>query len=157
MIQQKWTNKGGLEQFRFLENPKTQLNTEKKIKMEETQNELNLGIGTKELTTLKPARVKIESVKIEAVGDKGNKKVVCLCKHPEKEEPINISAVKFEKKDKLEFVGLWVNRDEDKLVRKGSALAVLMNFLNAKTIIELEQKEIDTIEDEKGYLCFKAY
>lgn len=125
--------------------------------MEETQNELDLGIGTKEISTLKPARLKIESVKIEAVGDKGNKKVVCLCQHPDKEEPINISAVKFEKKDKLEVVGLWVNKDEDQLVRKGSALAVLMNFLGATTISGLTQKEVDTIEDEKGYLCFKSY
>lgn len=123
----------------------------------ENQEELNLGIGTKETTTLKAARVKIESVKIETVGEKGNKKVVCLCRHPDKEEPINISAVKFEKKDKLEVVGLWMNRDEDNLVRKGSALAVLMNVLGSNTIKELEQKECDTIEDEKGYLCFKAY
>lgn len=125
--------------------------------MEETQNELNLEIGTKEISTLKPAKVKIESVKIESVGEKKNKKVVCLCQHPDKEEPINISAVKFEKKDKLEVVGLWVNKDEDQLVRKGSALAILMNFLGAITISALAQKEVETIEDEKGYLCFKAY
>ena len=74
-----------------------------------------------------------------------------------KEETIQISSVKFENKGKLDVVGLWINLDEDKKVRKGSALAVLMNFLEVKSIEGLKGKEVMTAEDEKGYLVFKAY
>jgi len=123
----------------------------------ETQNELELGIGSKEAITLKPANVKITETKIVEVGEKHNKKVVCVVKHPDREEPIEISSVKYERNGKLLVTGLWVNKDEDNLIQKGSALAVLMNFLNAEVIKDLTDKEVATTEDDKGYLCFKAY
>jgi len=123
----------------------------------ETQENLKIGIGTKEVEALKPATVKIVKVRIEEVGDKKNKKVVCSVKHPDREEPIDISTVKYERNDKIQTVGLWLNLDEDNLIRKGSALAVLLTFLKAETIEQLEDKEITTIQDDKGYLCFKAY
>ena len=123
----------------------------------ESQNELETGIGSKEATTLKPAQVRIVDVRIVEVGEKRNKKIVCDVKHPDKEETIKISAVKYEHNGRLEEVGLWFNKDEDKLVTKGSALAVFMNFLNVTTIKDLKDKEVLTAEGEKGYLCFKAY
>jgi len=131
----------------------------------ETQNELELGIGSKEAITLKPANVKITETKIVEVGEKQNKeeekpkwkKVVCVVKHPDREEPIEISSVKYERNGKLLVTGLWVNKDEDNLIQKGSALAVLMNFLNAEVIKDLTDKEASITEDDKGYLCFKAY
>jgi len=123
----------------------------------ETQNELEMGIGKKESTTLKPAKVKIASVKIDVVGEKGNKKVVCQVKHPEKEELINISAVAYRKANSIEISGTWLNKDEDGLIRKGSALAVFLESLSANSIKDLEGKDVDTELDSKGYLCFKAY
>jgi len=123
----------------------------------ESQNELEIGIGTKEATTLKPAQVKIIDVRIVEVGEKRNKKVVCDVKHPDKEETIKISAVKYEKNKQLEEVGLWINKDEDSLITKGSALAVFMNFLKAETLKDLRDKEILTTEGERGFLCFKIY
>jgi len=123
----------------------------------ENQEELKIGIGNKEAVTLKPANVKIQDVKIEEVGIKKGKKVVCLCKHPDNELPIKISAVKYETKGKLETAGLWINLDSDKLIRKSSALAVFLNSTGAKTIEELKNKDVGTCTDEKGYLCFKAY
>ena len=125
--------------------------------MEETQNELDLAVGTKEAVSLKPAKVKIVNTQIVEVGEKGNKKVVCTVKHPDKEETVDISSVKYEKNQKLQVTGLWFNLDEDGLVRKGSALAILMGTLNAKTIKDLNEKEVDTTGDDKGYLCLKAY
>lgn len=125
--------------------------------MVENQEILNMEIGEKETTSLKPARVKIEKIDVEEVGEKRNKKVVCTVRHPDNNEPIKISGVKFESRGKLDVVGLWFNEDEDRKIRKGSALAVLMNFLNARTPSELLGKEINTVEDEKGYLVFKAY
>ena len=124
----------------------------------EEQNELEMGIGTKEAVTLKPAKVKIVSVRIEEVGEKKNKKLVCTCKHPDREETIDISSVKFEGKgNKLVVIGLWINKDEDDLIRKGSALAIFMNHIAAQTPKDIAGRECDTTEDDKGYLCIKAY
>lgn len=124
-----------------------------------TNEELQLKIGTEEAVSLKPAKVKILEVSIEEVGSKKAKKVVCLVKHPEASENIRISAVKYENKakGKLETAGLWINKDSKGLIRKGSALAVFMALLNATIIGELANREVETVTDEKGYLCFKAY
>ena len=124
----------------------------------EEQKDLEMGIGTKEAVTLKPAKVKIVSVRIEEVGEKKNKKIVATVKHPDREETIEISSVKFEGKgNKLVVTGLWVNKDEDDLIRKGSALAIFMNHIAAQTLKDIAERECDTTEDEKGYLTFKAY
>ena len=125
-------------------------------KMAET-SEMELGIGTEEATTLKPAKVSIKVVEINELGEKKSKKVVCFCKHPEKEENISISSIKYENKGKLEVSGLWVNKDGQGLIRKGSALAVFLNTMGCSKVVELEGKEVSTVTDEKGYLCFKGY
>ena len=106
---------------------------------------------------LKPERVKIVRVEVIEVGEKKNKKLVCSVAHSEKEDPIQISRVKYEVKGTLKIVGLWINIDDDKKLRKNSALAVLMNFLNVKKAKELEGLEVDTVSEDTGYLCFKAY
>jgi len=125
--------------------------------MAEIQDELKTEIGNEEAVTLKPANVKIISVEVGEFGKKLSKKVTCLVKHPDASEPIHISAVKYESKGKLETSGLWINKDSKGLIRKGSALAVFLNSVGAKTIEQLKDKEIQTAQDEKGYLCFKAY
>ena len=123
-----------------------------------TLESLKIGIGNEEATTqLKPARIKIVGGKVEEVGAKKTKKVVCLCKHPDREEPISISAVKYENKGKLEVAGLWLNTDSKGLIKKGCALAVFMQHIGASTIDQLVGKEIETTTDDKGYLCFKSY
>jgi hypothetical protein len=124
----------------------------------ETQEELNIGIGTEEATILQMLPVKIEKVSIDIVGTKGSKKLSCECKHPQKADGlIIISAVKQESKGKLETVGLWINKDSKGLLRKGSALANFMTYLKVATIQDLIGKEIGTVQDENGYLVFKAY
>ena len=123
----------------------------------EDQEILKLETGTKESISLEPKTVKIEKVSIEIVGEKGNKKASFEVKHPDKEETIRISSVKYESKKALEVSGTWVNLDEDKKLRKGSALSNFLAFLKVATIEEAVGKEVSTVEDEKGYLCFKAY
>ena len=123
----------------------------------ETQDILELEEGTKEIELLKPEKVKIVKVTVEEVGDKKNQKLICSVDHPDNEDPIQISRVKFEVKETLKTVGVWVNLDEDNKIRKKSALSVLMNFLNVKKPKELEGKEIETITEDTGYLCLKAY
>ena len=125
----------------------------------EEQDILKTETGTKEMVTLKPEKVKIVKVEVQEVDIKGkmNRKVSCSVKHPSKEELINLSAVKYEKANKLQVTGLWVNFDEDNKIRKGSALADFIKFLDVNTPIELEGKEVMTTNDDKGYLCFKGY
>ncbi len=127
-------------------------------KMEETQESLeNIGIGTKETAQLKPAIVKIVKASVVSVSEKA-KKVSCEVSHPDKAEgTIQISSAKVEQKNNLKFTGLWFNRDEDGLIPKSSALALFLRSLNVQTVKELEGKEVETIEDDKGYLAFKGY
>ena len=123
----------------------------------EEQEILNTETGDKEAEKLKPKNVKIVNVNIVEVGSKKLQKCVCEVKHPDQEELIRISSVKYEVKDKLKTSGLWVKLDEDKKIIKGSALAIFKEKNSVKTLKELKDKEIETIEDENGYLCFKAY
>ena len=126
----------------------------------ETQEELKkLKIGNEEKVALKPAIVKVLKTEIVEVDIKGkkNQKVSCEVRHPDTAEPIHISAVKIETKGKLLVGGLWLNLDSKGLIRKGTALAVLLNNQKAETIEELEGKEIPTILDDRNFLCFKAY
>jgi len=102
--------------------------------MAENQDELKIGIGNEEAVTLKPTIVKVLSVEVGTFGNKNSKKVVCEVKHPDSEQPIKISSVKYESKKNLETSGLWVNKDSKGLIRKGSALAVFLNSIGAKSI-----------------------
>jgi hypothetical protein len=126
--------------------------------MVEQQDELQLTVGTEEAVTLKPATVRIRAVRFEEVGEKKSKKLVITCIHPDrKEDPIEISSVKYEFKGKLDTAGLWKNLDSTGMIRKGSALSVLMDKCGCKTVAEFIDKEVPTVQDEKGYLVFKAY
>lgn len=126
--------------------------------MEEQENLETIRIGSKEAIFLKPAKVKIVKVSIETLGDKGAKKVICEVSHPDKTDGnIKISSIKYENRGKLDISGIWFNKDEDGMIRKGSALATFLNFLNANSVSELNEKEIETIQDDKNYLIFKCY
>ncbi len=125
--------------------------------MEEQETLKNIGIGTREDEKLKPETVKIVKIEIKPVGANNNDKVICHCKHPAREETIQISSVKFEHKNNIKVSGLWVNLDEDKMIKKNSALAVLLRHVQAGSVIELQDKECETSEDDIGYLCLKAY
>jgi hypothetical protein len=133
----------------------------------EAQDILNLEIGTKESVSLKPAKVKIVSVNIKTKAkskdgketEMKNPLVEVMCKHPSKDELVVFTEIKHLRNDKMCLEGLWVNKDEDGNIKKNSALAVLLNFLNAKNLADIYNKEIDTIEKSKedSYLCLKAY
>jgi len=125
--------------------------------MVETNEELKIPVGTEEAVKLKPAIVKVSKVEIRELGEKKSKKIVFSVVHKDAQDLIQISGVKFERKGKLERAGTWLNLDSKGLIRKGSALAVLLQNQNSKTPEDLIGKEIPTVEDENGYLVFKAY
>ena len=129
----------------------------------ETQNLMKTRIGTKETEALKPAVVKIVSVRIQEKTKEGKEMSTPLvhleCKHPDREELISLSKAKFEKNGKLEVVGLWAQLDDDKLLKKSSAVSVVLNFLKCSSLEETYGKEIDTVKqaEDNNYLCLKAY
>ena len=127
--------------------------------MENNTNDLEIGIGTKETISLEPKKVSVQKVGIEQVGEKKNEIVYLHCKHPDKDETIKISNVKYEKAGKLQVSSLWVNKDEDGNLRKGSAVAILLTSSGAENIKSLEGKEFDTIREseDSNYLALKAY
>jgi hypothetical protein len=120
-------------------------------------DELNWKIGNEETIALKPALVKIKDIISEEIGEKKNKKIVFHVKHPDNEELIKISSIKWENKGKLEVSGTWVNLDSKGELRKNSALVCFMVFNKVDNLQQFKDKEILTVTDEKGYLCFKAY
>ena len=128
----------------------------------ENQTEIGkIGIGTKENVALKPASVKIVSYKIEMQKNRDGKdigeKVAVSCKHPDKDEMIEISSVSYKKGKEIKTSGLWFKLDEDKMIIKQSALASFLINLNAENLDAIVGKDVSTELDEKGYLCFKAY
>ena len=135
--------------------------------MEEQTKLENIEIGHKEAEKLKPANVKIVKAFVEGVGEKGNKKVICECQHPDKKDgTIQISGVKILKAEKVITSGLWFNTDETKDERaegkvgklmKDSALAIFLRSQQVTTVKELENKEIETLLDNSGFLVFKGY
>jgi len=130
----------------------------------ETENQKDLdqiGIGTKESETLKPKTVKVTGHRIEPVTKKdtgkeiGNK-VILICKHPDREDPIELSKVKYLKGDKVTTSGLWINQDTDGLIPKQSALALTMNKYGCQNVSDFDGKDVETDLDSQ-YLVVKAY
>jgi len=122
---------------------------------------MNVEVGTKETVALQAAEVTVDNVAIEEQKDKTGKrigdKIVLTCKHPDKEESIKISSVKYEKNNQIKTTGIWFNKDDEGKIQKGSALALMMDKLGAKTPNDFKGKSLPTTQDEKGYLCIKAY
>lgn len=129
--------------------------------MDETQTKLDKKVGDKELQVLKPAKVLIAGVKLDPKTVKGKTKdiVKIICKHPEREEPIEISKVKLVKGNTVKVSGLWYDEDEDGNIQKGSAIAELLNYCEAGSLRELEGHEVDTAKesDSSNYLVLKVY
>jgi hypothetical protein len=133
--------------------------------MENTNDLLKAKSGNNEQSsgTVEPAKVKIASVVIKD-KNKNNEKMQTplaqfLVKHPDKEELLSISKVKYLDGEKLKTVGFWVNTDEDGNFFKGSAVDIILKKLECETLEDTYGKEIDTvIESETSpYLCLKAY
>ena len=122
------------------------------------QTELNKGVGTLDLEkkeVLNPKEVKI--VKVSLRDTRKGKIISCEAKHPDKEENINISSVAYLRDKQIINGGLWYSLDKEENIQKGCALAIFLNSLGAKTLKELEGKEVPTELDDKEWLCFKAY
>ena len=131
----------------------------------EENNILNKKTGSTEQPrgTVSPAKVTIASVVIKEKNKEGVKMdtplAQFLVKHPDKEELLSISKVKFLDGDKLKVVGFWVQTDKDGNFFKGSSIDRILKLLECETLADTYGKEIDTVTESENspYLCLKAY
>ena len=127
--------------------------------MENQEELLNKKTGDKEIPKLEAKEVEVQGVRIDEVGAKKNQIVVLICKHPDKEELIELTKIKLLKNEKAKVVGLWYSEDEDKNIQKGSSLGELLIVAGTETPKELIGKRLPTIQESKDsqYLCIKGY
>jgi len=136
--------------------------------MSEEQSDLNIldkKVGDKEPTkkTLNPAKVTIASVviKTKKANDEDMKTPLAqfMVKHPDSDDLITLSKVKYIEGDNIVAKSLWVQLDEDENIQKSSAIDIVLSKLGCSTLAETYGKQIDTVEesDKSSYLCLKAY
>ena len=82
-----------------------------------------------------------------------------MVKHPEEDDLISITKVKYIDGEKALVKGFWVQKDEEGNFFKGSTIDLILKKLNCETLADTYGLEIDTIEESKDspYLCLKAY
>jgi len=134
--------------------------TKKQEEIKEDVPDIHKGVGDKEPQKLKPGMVQIKSVEIENITKDSKivgKKVVCMCKHPDKDELVNISSAKHIIGKNIKAAGLWFNVDQDNKIAKNSILASLLKKTKSENVSQLTGKEVETEQDDSGFLCFKAY
>jgi len=133
--------------------------------MEENEKILDAKVGGNDVpkNTVNPAKVTIASVTIKTTNKEGKKMDTPLAefhvKHPDKEECLKITKVKFLDGETLKTVGFWVQIDPDGNFYKGSSVERILSKLGCETLADTVGKEIDTVEESKDspYLCLKAY
>jgi len=120
-------------------------------------------VGTIEPKKLSEGKVKITSMELQEENKEKKKMATPLLhlkvKHPEKDDLIAITKIKFLDGDKLVTAGLWVQLDSEQKIQKSSTVDRLLKFLGVKTLEETFTKEIETVfESEKSsYLALKCY
>ncbi len=103
----------------------------------ENQDLMNKKVGTKETPKLEAKDIEVQGARVDEVGEKKNKIVVLMCKHPDKEEVIDLSKIKLLRNDKAKVVGLWASTDEDGNIQKSSALSELLKVAGVETLKDL--------------------
>jgi len=98
-------------------------------------------------------KVQTKKDKVTVVGDM----VHVLVKHPEKDEPIDMTKCIYLRDKKVRESGLWYNEDADGNLQKGTALCEVLNKLEISSLKELKGLRIPTEMLESGYLGIKAY
>lgn len=134
-----------------------------------TDDIFNKKVGNKEQKSLDAKPVVVLGFAVEAVkgkeggknaGKEVGKKLIVLCKHPDREEPVKISTIMSltttGQKKEIKSQTIWVNLDEDGNLQKGSSIATLCQKYKVQTLGELEGKTVDT-ELEGKFLTIKAY
>lgn len=137
--------------------------TEENTKINEIQEEDvpldEAGIG-EDKPQLEAKKVLIEKYEIRDINKNDKvvgRKLVLIVKHPEREDDIEISGVKYEFQGKIKTSGLWINRDNEGKIPYNSAVGNLLRYFSKKSIKELKGLQVNTALDESNYLVVKAY
>lgn len=124
------------------------------------------GIGNKEQKSLDVKPVVVHGILAEPVkGKKGGKnegqevgkKLVLICKHPDKAEHIKLSSMILISGKSIKESTIWINLDEDGNIQKGSHVAILLDKYKKQTVKDLEGVTLETEFDSNKFLAIKAY
>ncbi len=123
------------------------------------QDIMNKKVGNKDIPRLEAKDVEVQGTVVRQVGDKKQNILVLMCKHPDKEEVVELTKIRVLRNDKAKAIGLWVTQDEDGNIQKGSGIAELLSVAKVETVSELTGVNLPTIEEgkESSYLCIKGY
>lgn len=118
-----------------------------------------LKLGTEENKKLEQKDVTIVGLGIRELDTKAGKSEVLTlsCKHPDQETPIVISRAKVLRNEKIEENGLWIKKGPENTIPASSTIGLVMKYYHCEVVEQLEGKTVQTVADEKGYLCIKAY
>lgn len=124
-------------------------------------------LGTKETIQgkLEPKPVEVIDVQVvqqqmkdKKTGKDISKEIVNVhCKHPDKEETIEIRKAEVREGKTLEVRGLWVTLDEENKINKNSALGRFMQHTQINRLKDLKGEKLETTTNDGGFLVFKAY
>lgn len=126
---------------------------------------LNTKTGNNEVprNNLEAKPVKIVSVVMKEKNKEGKVMDSPLAqffvKHPDKEELLTLTKVKFLEGEELKTKGFWVQLDKDGNFFKGSSIDLILKQLDVECLSDTYGKEIETVIEskDKPYLCLKAY
>lgn len=120
---------------------------------------LDVGVGDEEAVRLSAKPVEITSIDItqHTFADKPTDQLVVMAKHPDKQEPLQIFQIAYQKGSAIKSVGMSLYYDSKGKILKGTAVAELLKVTNSSTPRELIGKQVPTIATQKGFLAFKAY
>lgn len=117
----------------------------------------NKPIGDKEIKRLEAKPVVVDTARVEEKGVNKTPLLILSVKHPDQDETLDLSKVQFIDGNNVKTVGLWISQDEDGNLQKGSTVPKLMAFYKIKQLVELKDITLQTVLDDKNYLCIKAY
>ena len=127
-------------------------------------DELDKPIGTKEKPRLTAGSVVVARIEIKEMPTKKGGKVKIVnfhCKHPDRQELVEISNLKMKKvqgnNETITKDGIWYREDEDGSIDKGCNAALVMRYYNKTMLRQFEGSAVNTELDAGGYLTIKVY
>jgi hypothetical protein len=128
----------------------------------EAVDRLKKEVGTVEKAKLEAKPVQCQGVRIDEQfkKDKTTKVgdiVKFICKHPDKDENMELSQSQHIVGTTVKEVGLWYNEDEDENIQKGTALADLIKHMKVTSLNDLIGKEFETVVNNAGFLVIKGF
>ena len=133
---------------------------------ESQESFLTKKVGNIEKEKLQAVPILVKDVSVQDqfkkdTGKKVGKMLHLMCKHPDKEELIDMSKILYRKTEKeaVKELGLWYNEDKEGNIQMGSAIDDVLKFFKVDSLTEIEGKTCHTIVESKtsSFLCLKLF